>query len=252
MSCNNVPKTMKTGIDNNMMDMIVKKKMLFMSLMGVFIEETFKTALLFVYHQKRDIVTTNDMVCVIKYEIMSSRGCGKQLKTCIQTVQNNMDDEEENEKEKEKEPDEENKKCGEMLKLAIHKYYESVHKNELQGDSLEIGTKKMLNQVFENEFNICTNNEGVHSGYGDENDNGDDSDKNINKTLHQGQTCSCSMCLEITGLVNIDFSPEDDFDTIIWENYKKIKEQNDDDDDNEEEEEEDEEEEEEEETEEDF
>jgi len=72
----NIPSKIKTGTG----EIANSQKALLLSLMGVYVEETLKTSLLYALHHGRTIVNTQDMLKAMKFELMSESGCGIELK----------------------------------------------------------------------------------------------------------------------------------------------------------------------------
>lgn len=178
-NCNSI--NMRSG--NNNFEISKLQKSLLLSLMGVFIEEVCKTALLYVKHDGRFTINTKDMLMAIKYEIMSNHGCGQELKKYIQNIQN-LDE-------------------NDMVKITIESFYQTTDNN----------TGEIIDKI------ILTNEEKNEE---ENDDNDDEEEKDINEEEDNEDKCSCPMCLEIEQLFLVEFIPEDDFDAMVMKNYNKV------------------------------
>ena len=221
------------------------------SLMGLFKEEVCKTALLYAIHNSRVIVTNDDVLMAIKYELLSPNGCGLKLKQSVMEVWNEKQDHDQ----------EMNPESQQFMQQALDKYYSLCNGSSSVSGAVTAITdtivpqemRRAQNEPFQhgaqNEpFQHGAQNEpcnhgaqnepcnhgvkrrredgdddGSHNDNGSSDDGSDDDGNDDDGTSNEESVseCSCETCLEIRHLFTSDHTPTDTFESHMCAAFKK-------------------------------
>ena len=220
------------------------------SLMGLFKEEVCKTALLYAIHNSRVMVTNDDVLMAIKYELLSPNGCGLKLKQSVMEVWNEKQDHDQ----------EMNPESQQFMQQALDKYYslcngsssvsgavtaitDTIVPQEMrraQTEPCHHGVKRRReeddgngsnNDRSHNDDDNGSDDDGNDDGSDDgsnnddgSSDDGSDDDGNDDDGTSNEESvseCSCETCLEIRHLFTLDYTPTDTFESHMCAAFKK-------------------------------
>jgi hypothetical protein len=187
---------MKTGTTE---EISVIQKSLLLSLIGLYCENSMKTALVYTIHHNQLQVTHLNILKAMKYELFSEYGCGIKLKKVLQEII-------------EKGIIEDLTQYDEQIQYAVHKYYKQIYDSW----SPQQTNRQVIETMVDTITDELTGNECVDECEKEE----EEKEKEVNE-LPQTE-CTCQLCERIDQSYQLEFHPNDEFEKTIYSRYFQL------------------------------
>ena len=213
----------------------VTQRAMMLALMGIYMEETCKTALIYTVHHNRTEVTPQDMLKALKYQMVSEQGCGNELKQNLQEVM-----------ETETIADIEEKP---LAHRAVMEHLPQTYQSMAQQPTTSGQVRSLMTSILgpthvsggsdDNGDDGGSDGEGDDGGSDGEGDdggsddyenngdddgknNGDDDGKNDESGDDDDDCCDCVMCTEIDQLYVLPLEPRDPVESMIMIRFQSL------------------------------